>query len=163
MSTRGPGRDQGDQRGGPGWTGFKIPDSDVVFFRKNQPVSRRSSFTALGFLRLMDKKNRHETLKKKNKRPMNASLGAVRHIHPCCRQHVQKFSYFQKTQKFTASLKCTIDTCMAQHSAPSRRSCSHSRRRRRCRPATEMKPRRQRDSRRDNLKKGLCCEMCLAR
>ena len=38
-------------------------------------------------------------------------------------------------------------------SAPSRRSCPHSRRRRRCRPATGMKPRHRRDSRRDNLKK----------
>ena len=44
-------------------------------------------------------------------------------------------------------------------SAPSRRSCSHRRRRRHCRPATEMKPRQQRGSRRDNLKKGLSCEM----
>ena len=44
-------------------------------------------------------------------------------------------------------------------SAPPRQSCSHSRRRRRCRPAAEMKPRHQRDSGRDKLKKGLSCEI----
>ena len=81
MSTPGRVGDQGDQGGGPGWTGFRIPDSDVVFFffHENQPVSRRSSFTALGFLllRLMDRKNRHETLEN-NTKDSNLSW------RPCC-------------------------------------------------------------------------------
>ena len=47
-------------------------------------------------------------------------------------------------------------------SAPHRRSCSHSRRRC-CRPLDGLEPRHQRDSRRDNLRKRLPCEMCLAR
>ena len=83
-------------------------------------------------------------------------------------QHVQKF---QKPQLLTSKETKIHSLSQVHHrhlhgsaSAPSRQGCSHSRRRRRCRPATEMKPRHQRDSRRDNLKKetvlrDVSCEM----
>ena len=119
----------------------------------------------------MDKKNRHETVQNHTKDTRGAVgtptravacssaskpqqlLPLRRHIHPCCRQHVQKL---QKPQLLTSKETKIHSFASVRHrhlhgsaSAPSRRSCSHSWRRRRCRPATEMKPRRQRDSKRD--------------
>ena len=139
------------------------------FSRENQPVSRRSSITAWGFLGRTDMKLFTMTQKTTNSR------GAVGTSNPCCclrfsklttaasRQHVKKC---QKPQLLISKETKTHSFAQVHHrqlhgsaSAPSRRSCSHSRCHRRCRPATEMKPRHQRFQKRQLEKKRLSCEM----
>ena len=130
-------RDHGDQRRGPGWTGFK---SDVVVHAKTQPVSRRSSIALWGFCVSWTGKPTCNCSKKQKTMNSHGAVGTSTlavacalaskpqlpfsslrgHIHPCCRQHVQKLqknhsSSFQKKQKSTTSLQCAIDTFMAQH------------------------------------------------
>ena len=61
----------GDQRGGPGWTGFGIPDSDFRFSRENHPISRRS-------MNLVNRKKDTEFWRDSG------------HVHRCCRLLVQK-------------------------------------------------------------------------
>ena len=99
-------RDQGDQRGGPGWTGFKIPDSD------------------LRFLTIV-----HETVQKNERHRILVELWArppvLLPLHAEKQQKPQlparppvRGRPVKKTSSSIVeaiSLKCTVDTCIAQH------------------------------------------------
>ena len=117
------------------WTGVDRVQDPNRFSCENQLVSRRSSITALGFLRPMDKKNRHETVQN-HTRDSEFSWAPVLSpalwqaskpqpsppswthppVLPPTRSKITKARapHSQKKRNCTASPKCTT-ICMAQH------------------------------------------------
>ena len=137
----------------------RVPDSDVVLFPQKHTclTTVYAAHVPSGFLCLDDRKR--DDIKRFSKEKQNHSIAVGPWARPpelfpalwhASRSHFSSFAPPVLSPTRSKITNVRAPNPQVRSSAPSTpawlsRSCSHSRRLRRCRPATEVKPRHQKD------------------